>query len=274
MGGLGLADVEQMLDKHSKRCAPVPDVILTYDRMTHPAQQPHRRVAYDRRPEMTDVHLFGGVRPGIVDDDHLGRRHGSDTQALVGKYSLEQALQCGLGQVQVDEPRPGHLDRVTQIVELGDPCHLGGDFTRVAAEAAGQREGRVRLVVRPLRPPDGGVDLFTGDGREGRTQPLVEKTFQARHVRESTDSATGADRCPQPRPNRLHRMLVSQACDVHFEEVERSRMRISTTPSARRRQATTGTGHPIKSAPANLTLTDQGRSSTGLGRRGKEPDAR
>ena len=91
VGGLGLADVEQVLDQHAERRAPLADVVLPDDRVAQPLQQPHRRVADDRRAQVPDVHLLGRVRRRVVDDDRLRCSVGRDPEPIVA-HSLHQQL--------------------------------------------------------------------------------------------------------------------------------------------------------------------------------------
>ena len=69
LGCLGLAEVEQMLDEHAERGAPVADVVLARDRVAPRLEHSDERVADRRRPQMADMHLLGDVRCRVVDHD-------------------------------------------------------------------------------------------------------------------------------------------------------------------------------------------------------------
>ena len=84
-GPLG-ADVDEVLDEHAERAAPVTDVVLPHDVVADGLEQPHQGVADDRRAEVPDVHLLGDVRRRVVDDDALGMRGAGDAEALVGGH--------------------------------------------------------------------------------------------------------------------------------------------------------------------------------------------
>ena len=61
MGGLVLAEVQEVLDQHAERRAPVADVVLPDDGVTGEVEHAGQRVADDRRPQVADVHLLGHV---------------------------------------------------------------------------------------------------------------------------------------------------------------------------------------------------------------------
>jgi hypothetical protein len=71
--GLRLADVEQVLDEHPERGAPVAEMIGPDHPVAEPLQQPHARVTDHGRAQVPDVHLLGHVRRRIVDHQRLRR---------------------------------------------------------------------------------------------------------------------------------------------------------------------------------------------------------
>ena len=68
-GGDVFAEVEQMLDQHAERTAPVADVVLADHVVAEELEHPHQRVADHGRAEVAGVHLLGDVRRRVVDDD-------------------------------------------------------------------------------------------------------------------------------------------------------------------------------------------------------------
>ncbi len=71
LGPLG-ADVDEVLDEHAERPAPVADVVLPDDVVADGVEHAGEGVADHRRAEVPDVHLLGDVRRRVVDDDALG----------------------------------------------------------------------------------------------------------------------------------------------------------------------------------------------------------
>jgi hypothetical protein len=62
-----------------------------------------------------DVELLRDVGRRVVDDDGLGARGERDAEARIGpKLTDDVSDERGL-EVEVDEPRPAHLDAVAEI---------------------------------------------------------------------------------------------------------------------------------------------------------------
>jgi len=64
--------VDEMLDEHSERRAPIADVVFAHHSVADGLKHAHERIADDRRAQMTNVHLFGHVWCRVVDDYRLG----------------------------------------------------------------------------------------------------------------------------------------------------------------------------------------------------------
>ena len=88
-----LAYVEQVLDEHAERRAPIADVVLPNDVVPRELEQPRERVADDRRAQMPDVHLLRDVRRRVVDDDAFFVDGARDAEALVACDVLQCALE-------------------------------------------------------------------------------------------------------------------------------------------------------------------------------------
>ncbi len=65
-------DIDEVLDEHAERCAPVADVVLADDLVTHELEQAHQAVADDRGAQVAGVHLLGHVGRRVVDHRALG----------------------------------------------------------------------------------------------------------------------------------------------------------------------------------------------------------
>ena len=71
LGATG-ADVDEVLDEHAERTAPVADVVLADDVVAEESEHADQRIADDGGAEVADVHLLGHIRRRVVDDDALG----------------------------------------------------------------------------------------------------------------------------------------------------------------------------------------------------------
>ena len=145
-----LADVEQVLDEHAERRAPVTDVVLPDDVVPEVLEGASDRVADDGRAQVPDVHLLGDVGRGVVDRDVL-RRLERDTDALVGLDVLQQPGDPGVGEGEVDEAGAADLDGVAHAVEVEGVDDLGRDLARRHTDLLGQGERGVDLHVGELR---------------------------------------------------------------------------------------------------------------------------
>ena len=73
--GAGRAvDVEQVLDEHAERRAPVADVVLAPHVVAEEPEHAGQRVPDERAAQVADVHLLGHVGRRVVDDHGLGVR--------------------------------------------------------------------------------------------------------------------------------------------------------------------------------------------------------
>ncbi len=173
------ADVEQVLDEHAERRAPVPDVVLAQDAVAEKAEDPGQRVADDGGAQVADVHLLGHVGRRVVDDDglRLGRR--LHPQALVRCHDGDLRRDEVAGQPQVDEAGPADLD-LGDAGQVGRGGDLVGDGAGRAAQPLAQGQGAVGLEVGPVRRAQDGVRPGL-DGVEGGLQALKEQAGRVGH---------------------------------------------------------------------------------------------
>ena len=181
--GLGLTQVEQVLDEHAERRAPVADVVGPPHVVAEPGQRTRRRVADHGRAQVPDVHLLGHVGRRVVDDHGLRGAGDGHAQPLVGAHRGDQPGQRVVAQAQVDEARSGDLGGGDQAGQVRAAQRVGGDLARGPAQPPGQRQRAVGLEVGVLRAAHHGVHPLTGDRREGVRQPLAEQILQISHVR-------------------------------------------------------------------------------------------
>jgi hypothetical protein len=131
--------LEQVLDQHPELRSPITEVVLPQDQAALELQAAHQRVADDRAAQVPDVHLLGDVGLRVVDDRDGARRRRRDAQPPVGAPRRDLAQDRAVGDGEVEEPGPGHLDLRDQVVgrqRPGDPLrHLA----RPRAQPLGQR---------------------------------------------------------------------------------------------------------------------------------------
>jgi hypothetical protein len=59
---------------------------------------------------MSDMHLLGEIRTGIINYDSMGRIDQGHTQPLIAQQILGEIAQCRLAETEVDETGAGHGD--------------------------------------------------------------------------------------------------------------------------------------------------------------------
>ena len=131
-----------MLDQHPERRSPLADVVLARNCVAEPFEQADNGIAEDRRAQVADVHLLGGVRRRVVDDDRLGCCGARDAEALVGADLCQQSAECRLGQGQVDEAGAGDLGARAEVREVSAVKDGRRDISRALAQPAGPVPGR------------------------------------------------------------------------------------------------------------------------------------
>ena len=175
--GLGVGrpvHVEQVLNEHAERRAPVADVVLAPHVVTEEPEHAGQGVPDERAAQVADVHLLGHVGRRVVDDHGLGVRHRLDAQPLVG------------GQL----PPPGRRRSSSDSVRLMKPGPLTSTSAQMSSREAAattssatwrggrpttlrQGQGAVGLEVGPVRGPQHRVGAGR-NGVEGGLQPLEE----------------------------------------------------------------------------------------------------
>ncbi len=183
--GVGLADVEQVLDEHAERRAPVAQVVLPDDAVAEVLEHADQRVADDGGAEVPDVHLLGGVGRGVVDDDGLRGRGQPDAAAGVLKGAQGLGGDPAVVQGDVEEAGPADLDALEDVAgaeRVGDGL---GDLPWRSSQPLGQAQCHVRLVVGELRGPDqrvGACVLRAERGAQRLLDPLGEHELRVGHA--------------------------------------------------------------------------------------------
>jgi len=158
LGGV-LAHVEQVLDEHAERGAPVADMVIPDHLVPGELQDPRDGVTHDGRAQVPDVHLLGDVRRGVVDDHPqrvLGQR---DAESGIAELRGRRLAEPGILQRDVDEPRAAHLSALDQRCAGEVTSDRLGDLPGWPAELPGKGERDTRLVVGERRWPDHRIDL-------------------------------------------------------------------------------------------------------------------
>ena len=136
LGRTLLAQVDQVLDQHPERCAPVADVVLADDVVAEEVEHAHQGIADQRGAQVPDVHLLGDVRRRVVDDHGLRRRDRSDAEAVVAGHLGEMGGEELGSERHVHETGSGNLEFGRDTIECARVEDPLGQLTRVRCRAA------------------------------------------------------------------------------------------------------------------------------------------
>ncbi len=189
-GGTLLAEVDQVLDQHAERRAPVADVVLTDDVVAEEVEHAHEGVADQRGAQVPDVHLLGDVRRRVVDDHGLGRGDRCDAEAVVAGHLGEMGGEELGSERHVHEARSGDLEFGRDAVECARVEDPLGQLTRVRAELLRERQRPVDLRVGAVGRPHGRVGGFAAvQLGEDRREQVGDRGDGVRHGRPSLPDA-------------------------------------------------------------------------------------
>ena len=178
--GLGLTEVDQVLDQHPEGRPPVADVVAAHHGVAEQSERAAERVTDHRRAQVADVHLLGHVGCGVVHHAHPSLRVRRYAERLVRGHGIELGDERVGGDRDVDEPWSGHLKVGNQAsgVDAGDD--LLGDLPGIAPQSLRQRHDAIDLVVRTVRPAKHRVGSRL-EAIEGRGKALKEPLGQRVH---------------------------------------------------------------------------------------------
>ncbi len=163
-GGVESGGVEEVAVAHDEDAelgAPVAEMVVADDAIAEGAVDALEGIADDGRADVGDVHGFGDVGGGVVEEDGFAKAGLGDAEGGGGVQIFKAAGEGGVGQGQVDEAGAGHFDAGEEVVAgelVGDAL---GDVARREAQEAGGGHGGVALVVA-----EGVVGGGDGVGRE------------------------------------------------------------------------------------------------------------
>jgi len=161
IGRLGLAKIQQVLDEHPERGAPIADVVLACHSVSDVLHQTNERVTDDGGAQVTDVHFLGHVRCRVV-DDHRARGDRADAETGVGGHFRQFVGQESVGEDEVQEARAGHLDRRADVLETATRLeNCLSHLARIASEFLGQGQRTVGLGIGVFAEADDGIDTGT-----------------------------------------------------------------------------------------------------------------
>ncbi len=181
-----LAEVDQVLDQHAERSPPVTDVVLAEHRVSGELVHPHQGVADHGRAQVPDVHLFGHVRSGVVDDHRAGVGRRGDAEPFVDSDGLELFGQEAVAEGEVDESGAGDLDLAAHVGQHARVEHLLGDLARIRTDLLGEWQRAVDLGVGAIAGTHDRIDIrTTGDLGEYRDEQVGDDRERVGHVRHS-----------------------------------------------------------------------------------------
>lgn len=164
------------VQNHAELRAPVADVVVGDDGEAEKFRDAGERVAEDGGANVPDVHRFGDVGGGKVDDDGFSLsdvggtefgvvRNGFDLlgEGLGGDAEIEEAGACDFGG--------------SEIFELEGVENLGGEGAWVGALGFGKRHGDVALIIAEAEVV--GMNDGAGLGGSGYGEDcLLEEIFE------------------------------------------------------------------------------------------------
>ena len=145
---LHTAHVDEVLDEHAERRAPVAEMVLAGHLVTDELEHPHQRVADDGGAQVADVHLLGHVGRRVIHHHPFDRCRAAHAEVIVARHTGHLPRDERRRERDVDEPRPGHLE-VGHTRERVGCCrnHIDGHVARRPTEFLGQGEGTVGLCI-------------------------------------------------------------------------------------------------------------------------------
>ena len=178
-----LAHLQQVLDQHPERGAPVADVVLADHGVAQRLQGAGQGIAHHGGAQVPHVHLFGHVGGGVVQHHGAGGLLGCAQAGVLRQLGGLRGDPVG-AQADVQEAGAGDLQRLGHVVQLHGLHDLGGDVARLLAQSLGQAHRSVALEVGEL----GGADQRVGlgvlgseGGGEGGLEALGQHDLGSRH---------------------------------------------------------------------------------------------
>ncbi len=149
---LGVNEMLVAVDENAELRAPVAQVVIGDDGMPQEAQQAGQSVSQDGAAEMADVQRLGDIGAAVVDDVTAGRADRCDAQPLIRSHRCQGFGQETIAVAQIDEARSGDFRGFPSLRGGQVPEQFLGDLTGGPAQALGQRESGVDLVIPMFRP--------------------------------------------------------------------------------------------------------------------------
>ncbi len=145
----------QRLGEAGDLAAGVVDVVLAPDLVAGRLEQPHQRVAVGGVTAGADVDRPGRVGGDELDEDLLRRRDRARSEVFSGGEQVAQRPQVpGVGEEEVDEPRPGDLDPLQPACQALVGFELAaqalGHRPRIVAHRPGEEHRRIGAVIAEL----------------------------------------------------------------------------------------------------------------------------
>ena len=180
----GLAFVFQRRDQQPHLEAPVAEVRVAPDGVAPETEQALQALADDRRAQVADVHRLGDIGAAVVDDDLARLGHGRSAGHRAGGHFGRAFGQRPVRHADIDEARPGDLDRgdLGAVLQMG--CDLGRQIARIGPGLFGGGQGAVGLEigeVGPVRRRDARKIDGQAFGGEGGLDRFAKPGLQVAH---------------------------------------------------------------------------------------------
>ena len=152
--------------QHAELCAPVPDMVLSNDRMAQTFQHPSDAVSDDGAAQVPNMHLLGQIRARVVYDYALRVGAWLGGGCCVGDELRRKG--------NVDEAGSCHSQVARDAVKIDDVDDRLRNLTRVLVRAFGGGHNAVGLIIAKFRATGGLQQCLAGQtqGSEGRLDAL------------------------------------------------------------------------------------------------------
>ena len=152
------SQVDEVLDEHAERCPPVADVIFTDHSVTNRLTHAHQCITDHRGPQVSNVHLFGNVRSGVIDDHGFGRCSLVHAKARVTRCIVQQHAEVLVFVGEVEESRSGHGHFAAHAAQVQRRNDFFGHVSRLLPHALGEAHRDVHLSVGMFAGSCGSVE--------------------------------------------------------------------------------------------------------------------
>ncbi len=150
---------------HAEAGAPIAEMIVGNDLVSQKAIEPRQRIAEDRAPQMTHVHLLRDVGTAVIDDNGLRSRRDRNSKPVIARTLRDLPRKIIGLQPKIEKTGAGDLRLFRDILQVEGLGELDRQFPRIGLRFLGLHQRRVGLEIAMARIEAG---AHVGRGRCGR----------------------------------------------------------------------------------------------------------